>query len=121
LLKELGKRGVVEVVSLEAEETVVRVGQEHWSCSSLPPAAASGGKRLPTIANLKEVLLRLSGVRVGVAEVEELKRMAEVDAQELMDILDSFLRRGFSYGSLDWVTGAVLDEVNRKRYPWAHR
>jgi hypothetical protein len=114
MLKGLGARGVFEVMSLDREETVVRVGREHWS-ASLPPAAASEGKRPATVANLKEVLLRLTGIRVGVREVEELKSVAQVDDPALMEILDSLLRRGFRYQGLGLLTAAVLHESAIKR------
>jgi hypothetical protein len=109
LLQGLAKRGVFDVVSLAVEETVVRVPREHW----LVPPPASEVKCQPTIANLKELLFRLAGVRVGVKEVEELKKVAEVDDQGLMEVLDSLLRRGrgLRYQGLGLLTVAVIHDA----------
>jgi hypothetical protein len=120
MLKRLGERGVFEVVSLDREETEVRVGKEHHP-SSLSPAAASVGKRPATIANLKEMVFRLSDVRVGVAEVEEFKSLAEVDDHGLMEILDSMLSRGHQYDGLGLLKSNVRHEAAAKRQPGLYR
>lgn len=121
LLQGLGAAGVVEVVSLAEEETVVRVLREHWSlpagvaACSAPPASPAASP-----AEIKQLMFRLTGKRAALEDVQELMEAAGVNYEGLVNTLDYLLHRGARYEGFRRLAVDVAHQVKVWREPYEY-
>lgn len=116
LVKELGEAGELEVISLE-KNTAVRILAEHWS---LPPAPA-GSAPPATPAQIKQLMFRMTGKRVTLEDVQELREVSCVDYAGLVQVLDFLLRGGARYDSFRRLAGDVVHQVRAREKPGEYR
>ena len=73
MLKRLVEHEAIEVLSLAAEKTVVRLLVKHGS--SFAPAVPRA-KPVDPVATIKQLVLRMTGQRPGLEEIREMEREA---------------------------------------------
>ena len=83
MLKSLAERGVIEVIRLAEERTVVRILPQHRSFRP----AVSPGKPVDRVAAIKQLVLRMTGQRPGLEDVRRMELESGTNEQGLLDTL----------------------------------
>ena len=107
MLKSLAERGVIEVIRLAEERTVVRILPQHRSFRP----AVSPGKPVDRVAAIKQLVLRMTGQRPGLEDVRRMELESGTDEQGLLDALRVLLNKGSRYENFDSLIAGVFYQL----------
>jgi hypothetical protein len=113
LLKNLHDYGAIEVISPAEQQTVVRILPEHLylppAVVSETPAARAGSSA--TLANIKQLMFRMTGTRPTPEDVRKLKAAADTDNEGLVKVLDFLSRNRFLCEDFKFLTSGVIHQL----------
>ena len=111
MLKGLAEHEAIEVLSLAAEKTVVRLVKHGSSLSPAVPRV----KPVDPVATIKQLVLRMTGQRPGLEDIRKLESDAGTDEKGLLEVLREMLDKGDRYQSIDDLKGGVFDQLRAKK------